>query len=123
MKRVLVVDDEPALLRIFKMEFSDHSDMSLCTAKSGSEALKLLIKEPFDIIITDLTMPRMSGIELLSMMKKKNIKIPCTIVLSGLPESLHSEQLKTLGITKYFEKPFSINQIVNYVGSNCPGHH
>lgn len=119
MKRILIVDDEPALLKIFELEFEDHEELTVHTAQSGSKALILLEEYSFDVIITDLTMPEMDGIQLLSLIRDKKIDISCTIVLSGLPINMHIDKLKELGISKYFEKPYSIDQIINYVDTKC----
>lgn len=119
MKKVLIVDDEPALLKIFQMEFGDQGELDVKTVTSGSDALDFLSGTTVDIIITDLTMPQMSGVELLSAIRKMAINIPCKIVISGLPIDIHIEELKMLGIQKYFEKPYRISEVVKFVRSNC----
>ena len=101
------------------MELQDHDNLDVYTVESGVKALELLSQYTFDVIITDLSMPEMDGIKLLTLIKEKDIDISCTIVLSGLPISMNIEKLNKLGVIKYFEKPYSIDQIIEYVDSNC----
>ncbi len=84
MKRVLFVDDEPNLLRgLRRMLLSIRRDWNMSFVESGTEALGLMQQEgPFDVVVTDLTMPEMNGVELLTEINKK---YPQTVrfILSG----------------------------------------
>lgn len=117
MKSILIVDDEPALLTIFELECEDQGGLEVHTASSGSEAMEIIQSREIDFMLTDLTMPTMDGIKLLNLLKDLNIEIPHKIVISGLPKEMNQEQLDLLGVSKYFEKPFSIKELVNYLKS------
>ena len=66
-KRIIFVDDEPSILGIYEMLQPFLGDAySVTTAPGGEEALALFAEEPFDLVVSDLTMPRMTGIELLT---------------------------------------------------------
>lgn len=119
MKKILVVDDEPALLKIFEMECEQEESFQLFTAISGQEALKIINKNKIDIILTDLTMPKMDGIKLLESIKELGIDIPLIMIISGLTLEQNAEKLEKIGISRYFEKPYSIQEVISYIKSKC----
>ena len=115
MKKILIIDDEKALLNIFTMEFDELSEFEVFTAESGEEGIHILKKTSVDVLLTDLTMPKMDGIKLLKYIREQKINIACTIVLSGLPKDLHQKELDSLNVAKYFEKPYKVAEIVKFV--------
>lgn len=119
MKQVLIVEDEPTLLKIFKMELEERGKIKVYTAESGTKALEVLESQKIDVILTDLTMPEMDGIKLLETIKENKIEIACKIIISGLPQEMYSKKIESLDVTKYFEKPFSIKDITSYLLANC----
>jgi HD-like signal output (HDOD) protein/CheY-like chemotaxis protein len=104
-KRVLFVDDEPAIRCIFEMLAPFLGEQTrISTAGSGREALKLMSETRFDVIVSDLTMPEMSGVELLSRVAEVS---PSTarVVLSGDVDELTVSKC-LLAAHRYFTKPF-----------------
>jgi len=104
-KRVLFVDDEPAIRGIFEMLTPFLGEQtSIVTAASGREALKLIAETRFHVIVSDLTMPEMSGVELLSRVAEVS---PSTarVVLSGDVDELTVSKC-LLAAHRYFTKPF-----------------
>ena len=67
---ILAVDDEPDMLSLVKMIIEGYSDHQVTTTNNPMEVAELLTKERFDLIITDLKMPGMDGMELLELAKK-----------------------------------------------------
>jgi CheY-like chemotaxis protein len=102
--KILLVDDEQDLLDMFGMLFDlDGAETSF--AHSYSEALDLLDKKEFDIVVTDYKMPRMHGIYLLEMIKDKNPRIPVIIMSAYLDEDIIKEaRLKKADLV--LRKPF-----------------
>jgi len=102
--RVMFVDDEPHILHGIRRSMSDMEDewdMVLCA--SGQEALDLMATEAFDVVVTDMRMPRMDGAELLNTVRKLH---PGTIrlILSGYADS--DSVLRTIGPAHaYLAKP------------------
>ena len=115
-KRVLFVDDEPSIRGIFEMlgPFLGE-DTSVVTVGSGREALGLFADEPFDVIVSDLTMPEMSGAELLA---RVAVLSPSTarVVLSGDADELTVAKC-LLAAHRYFTKPFDPMMLVKALQS------
>ncbi|MBP7342800.1 MAG: response regulator [Smithellaceae bacterium] len=109
-REVLIVDDEEPLLLSIDDGLSVYKDyFTLLTATNGMDAVKLLkAKSAIDLVITDLSMPKMDGFELLTYIKRNFPRIPVILMTAyGTPkiESI----VKTLGLSGYLEKPLDIN--------------
>jgi len=102
--KVLLVDDEKNLLQITKvyLEKTDRKFM-ISTATSAKVALNLLVKEPFDIIISDYKMPEMDGLEFLAKVKDQGYDIPF-IVFTGKGREEVAIRALNLGADYYLQK-------------------
>lgn len=83
MNRIIVVDDEKSIRITFK-EFLERENYEVFTASNVEEALLLFKEVDFDVVITDIVMPRMSGMELLKIIYEKEPNVP-VIVMTGEP--------------------------------------
>jgi DNA-binding response OmpR family regulator len=101
-KKILIVEDEKAISKILAQKLGNQG-FEIKTAYNGEEALEILDKEEFDLILLDLIMPRLDGISALKKMKEKGIKSRI-IVVSNLGQKEDIEQVKKLGVTDYFVK-------------------
>lgn len=117
MKRILIVEDSATMRSLIgaSLEAIDAS-VKIVEAKSGFEALRLLPRETFDLVVTDINMPDINGLELASFMKSsaKYASIPLVIVST---EGSERDVEKGLGIgaDAYLVKPFdpeALRQIV-----------
>jgi two-component system NtrC family response regulator len=102
-RRILVVDDDESLRRVTQVQLEEEG-YTVTTAASGEEALAILIRKPQDLVLTDLSMPGMSGVELL---KKVRTEYPeTTVVLVTAFGTVESaiEAMK-LGAYDYIAKP------------------
>lgn len=108
--RILFVDDEPLILEVLEMTVESMKDQwSMAFANSGQEALALMTKRPFDIIVSDMHMPGISGAQLLNEVMKR---FPATvrIILSGYAEE--DLVMKCVGATHQFlHKPFDLKAL------------
>lgn len=108
--KVLVVEDSPSmrsmLLSIIESE-SDHLDLELVEASSGFEALKILPHHKFDAVLTDINMPDINGLELVSFLKNHPTyrTIP-VMVVSTEGSSEDRRRAEALGAEDYLVKPF-----------------
>ena len=112
-KRILVIDDEEVI----------HTSLKRILTKQGYEvdnsltvkdAFSKLDENDYDLIITDLMMPEMNGIELLEELKAKEIKIP-SLMITGYPTIKTAVQATRLGAVDYVSKPFTRKEILGGV--------
>jgi DNA-binding NtrC family response regulator len=101
--RILIVDDEPEILSAFsRMLVSDAHEVE--AANSAEEALDLLDRNSFDLMLTDLSMPRIDGFELLTRMRQRGDATPA-LVISGAGTVEHAVRALKLGALDFLEKP------------------
>ncbi len=109
MKNILVVEDEETLLVVMAGLFKPYSDrFKVFTAKNGKEAVKTLESKSIDLVITDLKMPEMDGIELLVYMNNNFPAIPAIVVSAFCTERVQ-KKLESLGRLRVMEKPVDID--------------
>ena len=106
---ILVVDDEPQIRRVLKTVLG-RQKYSIRTASDGEEALVLMKEWSPDLVITDLRMPNMDGIELCRSLRKRSA-VPI-IVLSVRGEEATKIQALDEGADDYVTKPFSPNELL-----------
>lgn len=104
MKKILIVEDEEILLNVLKDTFEEH-DWSVKTAVDGEEAIDILNKDKFDIVLLDLLMPKKDGFEVLEAVKNNpDLKDLPIIVLSNLGVDQDVKKAMELGARDYFIK-------------------
>ncbi|HQK99586.1 MAG TPA: response regulator [Smithellaceae bacterium] len=113
---VLIVDDEEALLLTIADGLGIYGKhFHLLTATNGLDAVKLLKTLPaIDLVITDLSMPKMDGFELLAYIKRNYPKVP-VIFMTAFGTPRIEEIVKRLGVFRYLEKPLDINTIADNI--------
>jgi len=105
--KLLIVDDCEDILNIL-FSFLELSGHAIDKALNGIEAAMLLQQESYDVVITDATMPDMSGVELCRFIKSR---FPATYII-GISGSLHAlDELKAAGADICFTKPFHIDEL------------
>ena len=115
LKRLLIVDDEETLtFSLYQTFINAPIDCEVVTAASGEEALDRFEKNPFDLVITDLAMPGMSGLDLLKSIKSQKADTQVVIITAYGSEEREVSAYK-YGADKYLEKPFDIREIKDLV--------
>ena len=112
MKRILIIDDDPVIREIIK-DCLEEKEASIELASNGLEGIEMHNKQPFDVIITDIVMPEMEGIELIMKLKKSNAQAGI-IAISGAGQSGPGEYLfmaKQLGVDKIHTKPLDTEKL------------
>ena len=111
---ILFVDDEPQLLMGLRRMLRDKKrDWSMQFANSGKEALEIMAHKPFDVVVSDMRMPGMSGAELLSIVREEYPNV-IRIVLSGYAEN--EMLLQSVGPShQYLAKPCNSNILKNTI--------
>jgi DNA-binding response OmpR family regulator len=108
--KILIIDDEEPILSNL-CNFLNYKNYDVTSASDGFEGLKLFEKDPkgFDLIITDIVMPKLSGMSLISIIKKKSPNTPI-IAITGwgeYPEALALESQAD----RVFSKPFELSEL------------
>ncbi|HTL56530.1 MAG TPA: response regulator [Candidatus Limnocylindrales bacterium] len=103
--RVLIVDDEPAVLELYRDLLSQlPSHPEIFTASSGTRALSLLKAEPFRLLICDLKMPKMDGLQVLSIVRRQFPELR-TVVMTAVQDEEFRSRAYALGVDLYWLKP------------------
>ena len=92
--KILIVDDNQSFLMLFKLYAENFSEFEFYYGDSGKEALKILesdLNQDISLLVTDVRMPTLSGIELSRIVKEKNSQIPI-IFITGLELNYFSEE-------------------------------
>src|SRR4030042_4573980 len=112
---VLIVDDEESFVLSLAEGLSVYRKFfNLRTAPNGAEAVKVLKLSAIDLVITDLSMPKMDGFELLAYMNRTYPKITVILMTAyGTPKI--EEIVSNMGIFRYLEKPLDINAIADNI--------
>lgn len=114
MKRVLVVDDNLMDRLLLSRKIThEFKDTIVKEAKNGLEALSALSFSSYDLIITDVVMPKMEGLELIQQIKKHNYQTPIIAISGGNPYYLYLA--KKSGVSEIFTKPIQEHAFVNKV--------
>lgn len=115
MKRILFVDDEPMVLRGLERSLADRAEeWEMSFVGSGSEALALLAEAPFDVVVSDIRMPKMNGAELLAEVMRRHPAV-ARIVLSGQADQ--NLVLQCVGTAhQYLSKPCDPGDLAAAVG-------
>ncbi len=110
-EKLLIVDDEPDMLKLLSMIIKEKTPYEVVTTNNPLEALEFAKKGGFDLVISDLKMPGLDGIELIEAVKKIDEDIPIIIITAyGTVESA-SESMNKGGFD-FITKPFRKEQIL-----------
>jgi two-component system, NtrC family, response regulator AtoC len=105
MRRMLVVDDEPELLEIFRAHFEGRYEID--TATSGAGAIERFIRHRPDLVFLDINMPGTNGVEVLKLFRQTDESIPIIMVTANRETRIAEECLKQ-GAFGYVPKPFNL---------------
>jgi DNA-binding NtrC family response regulator len=111
MGRILAVDDELDMLALLKMIIEGYSDHQVTATNNPMEAAELLEQEPFDLMLTDLKMPGMDGLELLALAKQRD-EDALVMVITAYGSLESAEEAMAKGAFDYITKPFRKEQIL-----------
>ncbi len=112
MKKVMLVEDEEFILQGIRciIDWEEISMTVVSMAHNGREALEMFSREPADIVVTDVEMPLMNGLELLEEIRKINPRTRC-IILSGYDEFEYARTALKLDVEEYILKPVNEEQL------------
>lgn len=109
--KILIVDDEPDMLSMLEMLITDKTLHEVVPTNNPFEVEELLDKNEFNLVITDLKMPMMDGIEVLQAVKKQDADIP-VIMITAFGTMEAAEEAVHRGAYDFITKPFRKEQIL-----------
>lgn len=114
-RRILLVDDEEAVLWSLSQNLSFfNNNFKVGTALSAEDALDILSATSVDVLVTDLRLPKQSGLELLSSLRSHAPQTRSILMTAYGSDDVISQAIE-LGCFAYLEKPFSIQQLLDYI--------
>jgi CheY-like chemotaxis protein len=109
--KILLLDDDPDLLDMYREILSQLSTRpEVYTATSGTRAMAMLESEPFRLLICDLKMPKMDGLQVLSIVRRKYPQLR-TVVLTSVMDEQFRSRVYALGVDLFWQKPGSEQEI------------
>jgi DNA-binding NtrC family response regulator len=113
-RRILIVDDEPLITEVLSEHFKGEYEVE--TALNGTDALTAILRQRPDIVLLDINMPRMNGVEVLRDIKQIDQSIAVIMVTANEQIALAAEALKS-GAFGYVPKPFDFRYLDHMVAA------
>jgi DNA-binding NtrC family response regulator len=116
-KSVLIVEDDPAVVRVLRSAlgtFQREHVFRIAVAADGAEALATLERAQFDLVLLDMYMPRMTGLEVLAQMRRLNVRSP-VLMMTGNNDAKAATEAISAGIFAYIPKPLDLRRLEHLV--------
>jgi two-component system, response regulator YesN len=115
-KNILIVDDEPKIRQGLQrtLENWNNGEFTILTAQSGEEVMKIAESTKIHILLSDIRMPEMTGLQLLKNMKEKGFS-PVVIVISAYSEFKYAQEALRLGVVNYLLKPIGKTKLIEAI--------
>lgn len=117
-KNILVIDDEELIVKSLG-KLLEKNGFAVFIAKNGNQALPMVDEENFDLIIADIRMPGMNGVEITQSiyenLEKRSLKKIPVIFITGYADEKIKQKAKVLNPIAYIYKPFDIEELVDKV--------
>jgi two-component system chemotaxis response regulator CheY len=116
MQRVLIIDDSSATRAYIRAALEAEDDMEVTEATSGFDALRILPRSRFDLLLVDINMPNINGLELISFIRRSEThrETPLMIISTEASERDRSRAMQ-LGANAYLAKPFTADALLTAV--------
>jgi len=108
-RRILIIEDDDEMRSLLK-DFFEEEGYESASVSNGSEAIHKLVRESFDLIITDVRMPGLTGLDILPGIKKLQPQAPIIVITAFGSEEVSRRALER-GATVYLEKPIHFHQL------------
>jgi CheY-like chemotaxis protein len=114
-KRILVADDDGTTRDLLREVF-ESQEYAVFTACDGRQAADWLEREgPCHVLLADMQMPHLSGLQLIQAVKKARPSIHCVLITTYVDNELR-QRAEAIGVDQVFEKPVNVEQLLNCVG-------
>jgi DNA-binding response OmpR family regulator len=107
---ILIVDDSPEIVRFLKSYVLGPMEYKVLTAPDGQAGLHMAISNPVDLIMLDMNMPKMTGVQMLVALRQTECKAPVIFMTVHGSESIAVEVFR-LGVRDYLVKPFTVDEV------------
>jgi len=108
-KRILIIEDDAEMRSLLK-DFFEEDGFEIDSVSNGSEAFRRIAREPFDLIITDIRMPGLTGLDILPGIKKLQPEVSIIVITAFGSEEVRRKAFDR-GATAYLEKPILFNKL------------
>lgn len=113
-KSILIVDDEQIIRNVLKRKLEQNTQYTVYTADDGEPGLEIFRQQPIDLVISDLLMVKMNGIELLRNLKQIDHRVP-VIIITGYGTLDDAIEAIKLGAEDFIKKPFDISEVISTI--------
>jgi two-component system chemotaxis response regulator CheY len=113
--RILIVEDSSAMRAYVRAALEAEGSWEVVEAASGLEALRLLPRGPYRLVVTDINMPDLSGLELVSFIRKSQHRTTPIVIISTEGRETDRERAMALGANAYLTKPFRPDTLLDVV--------
>jgi len=109
--RILIIDDEVDMLMLLRMIIEDNTEYDVETTNSPTEGIKLFREEDYDLVITDLKMPGLDGMDIFDEFKELKPEVPI-IMITAYGSMETSDEALRKGVAEFITKPFRKDSIL-----------
>ncbi|HEX4745209.1 MAG TPA: response regulator [Candidatus Limnocylindria bacterium] len=117
---VLVVEDDPAVAELLAGAINDEPGYVAVRVGKGTDALRALETVNADLVLMDIGLPGLSGLEVLDRMREDERLRKVPVVFETAAVAAHAKDMRARGIAAYVKKPFDLNDIVAFVKKLAP---
>jgi two-component system response regulator MprA len=114
---ILIVDDNKDLVEFLKVLFT-HNGYEVCWAFNGLDALVEVRKQTVDVVVLDVMMPKMDGLQVCTELKQINPTVP-VILLTAKDDLATRSAAMALGVSEFLAKPVNIEDLLTRVRTQC----
>jgi DNA-binding response OmpR family regulator len=118
-KKLLLMDDDAEILRALSVVL-ERRGYRVFTARDGQEGLAAALREPPDLVVVDMMMPKKSGFLVLEKLKSQGPASPKVIMITANEGSRHRAYAEMLGVDDYLRKPFAVDKLLEAIARLCP---
>lgn len=119
MGRILLVDDEDCVLRSTALVLESEGHSTVCVL-NGQEAENLLKSQDFDVMVTDIRMAPVDGMQLIMVSREMKPRMPI-IVISAFGSEKTAQQTRRMGACAYIKKPFTVDHLLATINGALAG--
>jgi CheY-like chemotaxis protein len=116
MRRILIVDDDPQTRKVF-FDILEHSEWEVEAARSGYRAISMLAERTYDLILLDVMMPGLSGLETIDLLKELQPNVPIVIITARAERDVCQRALNQ-GALDVVQKPVTATNLLSVVNKS-----